>query len=431
MNKRKHDYKAVAEFAPQDSVIVSWPPDVESIRGENVETVMTKLVETLLPHVGVIVQCYYPTIEHAKQVLTAAGVDVSKIRFVKYESEDLNSEEIGDLYVETTYPRDYGAEVVMDDEGKRAVVDFDNAYYCTAGSNRYAREATAIQSFGRWHANLEGINDIIFTRLISEGGDREFNGNGLMMCIEETEVNKRNPNLRRTEVEKEFKRIFNVEKVIMLPQCSFDDEDHFSGVIPGPDGAWNAYRSSSANGHVDEMCRFVNEDTVLLAEVSDEEAAHSELDRINKTRFDAALEVLNNSTTVNGKSFNIIRIPVAAPQYFDIEEGDLLYDIWMDTKGQMDNGLPDGTPFPSGKMTVLPAMSYCNFLITNGAVIGQKFWREGVSEEVRVKDEQAKAVLQKCFPDREIVQINTIPLNLLGGGIHCGTRQIPRSTKLI
>lgn len=424
--KKENTYKAVAEFAPQESVLVSWPPDVESCRGENVETVMTEIVTALVGRVGVIIQCYYPEIEHAKEVLTKAGVPLDNIRFVKYESADLCPEEIGDLYVETTYPRDYGAEVVMDDAGNRAVIDFDNAYYTTAGCNHYTREATAIRSFGPWHAGLLGIDDTIFTRLISEGGDREFNGKGVMMTIEETEVDKRNPNLRRSEVEKEFKRIFNVEKVIWLPKSSFDDEDHFSGTIPGPDGKWDCYRASSANGHIDEMCRFVNEDTILLAEVSEEEAAHSELDRLNKERFDMAYEVVKNATTTDGKPFKIIRIPSPAPFYIDIDEGDLLHDIWMETKGEMGDGLPDGTPFPEGKMTVLPALSYCNFLITNGAVIGQKFYRQGLPEEVRIKDEQAKAALQQSFPDREIIQINTIPLNLLGGGIHCGSRQVPK-----
>lgn len=425
--KQFHRYRAVAEFEPQESVLVSWPPDVESVRGQNVERVMTEIVSALVPHVNVIVQCYYPTIEHARAVLEEAGVDMDSLRFVKYESDDLLPDEMDDLYVETTYPRDYGAEVVMDEQGNRAVIDFDNAYYCTAGANRYTREATAIQGFGRWHAGLAGIDDIIFTRLISEGGDREFNGRGLMMCVEDTEVNKRNPNLRAAEVEAEFKRLFNVEKVIMLPKPSFDDEDHFSGAIPGPSGAWDAFRSSSANGHIDEMCRFVSEDTVLLAHVTEEEAAQSELDRINKERLDAAHEVLKNATTVDGKPLNIVLMPVAHPFYFTIDEDDLLHSIWMETKGEMGGGLPDGTPFPTGEMTVLPAMSYCNFLITNGAVIAQKFWSEGVDESVRRKDEEALAILQRCFPDREVIQINTVPLNLLGGGIHCGTRQVPAS----
>lgn len=38
--KKKYSYYAVSEFAEQESVLVSWPPDVESIRGENVEEVM-------------------------------------------------------------------------------------------------------------------------------------------------------------------------------------------------------------------------------------------------------------------------------------------------------------------------------------------------------------------------------------------------------
>ena len=426
---RPHGYKAVAEFAPQESVLLSWPPDVESIRGENVENVTVEIVKALLPHVKVFVQCYYPSIEHAKSILEQAGIDTSQIEFVRYESDELDPEEIDDLYVETTYPRDYGAQIVMDDEGNRAVVDFNNAYYCTAGADCYTRDATAIRAFGRWQAHLNGIDNVIFTRLVSEGGDREFNGAGLMMCIEDTEVTKRNPNLRTSEVIKEFKRIFNVEKVIMLPKPTFDDEDHFSGVIPGPDGEWNAYRSSSANGHIDEMCRFASEDTVILAEVTEEEAAVSEMDRINKERLDAAYEVLSRETTVDGRPLKIVRMPVAKPVFFEIGEGDLLWDIWQETKADLGDKLLDGSPFPEERMMVLPAMSYCNFLITNGAVIAQKFWRKGLDEGIRKKDEQARRVLETCFPDREIIQINTIPLNLLGGGIHCGTHEVQASSR--
>ena len=425
MSSITHKYRGVAEFEPQQSVLVSWPPEPEAIRGQNVEEVTTEIVKALLPHVGVIVQCYYPTVEHAKAKLEEAGVDTSAIRFARYESDDLLPEDIGDLYVETTYPRDYGADVLKAEDGSRAVVDFDNAYYTTAGATRYTREATAIQGFGRWHAALEGIDDIVFTRLISEGGDRELNGAGLMMCIEETEVSKRNPNLTKGEVAKEFKRIYNVDKVIMLPKSTFEDEDHFSGTIPGPDGTGTAYRASSANGHIDEMCRFVSEDTVLLDEVTEEEAAKSEIDRLNKERLDAAYEVLKNETTADGRPLKIVRIPMAIPFYYEIDEGDYLHEVWQETALEMADGLPDGTPFPTGKMTVLPAMSYCNFLITNGLVVGQKFWKEGVDEAVRERDAEALEILKSCFPDREVVQINTIPLNLLGGGIHCGTRQIP------
>lgn len=433
MNNRHHNYKAVAEFVAQDSVIVGWPPEKESAKGFNVENITVEMIRALLPHVEVICQCYYVDFDHAKKVLTEAGVDITNIRFVKYVSEDLIEEEIGDLYVEANFPRDYGAEVVMDDEGNRALIDFDNAYYGTAGGTRYSREGTVMQSFGRWHGALEGIDEIIFTRLISEGGDREFNGNGVMMCIEETEVNKRNPNLRRSEVEKEFKRLFNVEKIIMLPKCTYDEDDHYCGAIPGPDGEYNAYRAGTANGHIDEMCRFVSEDTVLLQEVTEEEAAKSELDRLNKERLDLALEVLQNSTTVDGRPIKIKRIPAATPYYIEIKTGDCVYDhVWMEYEDEYPNGLPDGSPFPSGgSMLVVPAMSYSNFLITNGIILSQSFWIEGAPDEVREKDEEARRILQECFPDKEIVSIPTIPLNLLGGGIHCASRQIPTPFKKV
>lgn len=432
MNNRFHNYKAVAEFVPQDSVIVGWPPDVESAAGYNVEMVTVEMIRALLPRVGVICQCYYVDFDHAKKVLTENGIDVSKVRFVKYVSEDLIEEEIGDLYVEANFPRDYGAEVVMDEDGNRAHVDFDNAYYGTAGGDRYSREGTVMQSFGRWHSALEGIDEFIFSRLISEGGDREFNGNGVMMCTEETEVAKRNPNLRRSEVEKEFKRLFNVEKFIMLPKCTYDEDDHYSGAIPGPTGEYNAYRAGTANGHIDEMCRFASEDTILLGEVTEEEAANSELDRLNKERYDMAYEVLKTATTIDGRPFKIVRFPAATPYYIEIKNGDCVYDhVWMEYADDYPNGLPDGTPFPSGgSMLVVPAMSYANFLITNGAILTQKFYVEGIAPlDVKEKDAKMKEILQECFPDREIIEIETIPLNLLGGGLHCASRQVPTPFK--
>ena len=46
----------------------------------------------------------------------------------------------------------------------------------------------------------------------------------------------------------------------------------------------------------DEMCRFVTENKVLLAEVTDEEAAVSEADRESKRRLDVAFDILTFTT---------------------------------------------------------------------------------------------------------------------------------------
>ena len=57
----------------------------------------------------------------------------------------------------------------------------------------------------------------------------------------------------------------------------------------------------------------------------------------------------------------------------------------------------------------------------------QKYCREGISsEKVREKDAQAKAVLESsCFPGRRVIPIDAFALNVLGGGIHCLTRNVP------
>jgi len=70
-------------------------------------------------------------------------------------------------------------------------------------------------------------------------------------------------------------------------------------------------------------------------------------------------------------------------------------------------------------------LSYCNFLIANDVVLAQKYYEAGMPERIKQKDEEALRVLQVAFPSKRIVQINTLPLNLYGGGIHCHTRNIP------
>ena len=71
------------------------------------------------------------------------------------------------------------------------------------------------------------------------------------------------------------------------------------------------------------------------------------------------------------------------------------------------------------------AVSYGNFFITNGKVLLAQCWQDGMPESEKLKDAKALAILQKAFPDREIVQINPMSLNLSGGDMHCSTQQQP------
>jgi agmatine deiminase len=61
--------------------------------------------------------------------------------------------------------------------------------------------------------------------------------------------------------------------------------------------------------------------------------------------------------------------------------------------------------------------SYINFYIANGGIVMPSF---GIAS-----DERARTILESCFPDRKIVQVNSNGVATGGGGIHCITQQQP------
>jgi len=65
------------------------------------------------------------------------------------------------------------------------------------------------------------------------------------------------------------------------------------------------------------------------------------------------------------------------------------------------------------------ALGYVNFYVCNDAVIMPEF---GDTDA----DEEARQVLQDCYPNRAIEQINIDSIALGGGGIHCCTQQQPK-----
>jgi len=77
-------------------------------------------------------------------------------------------------------------------------------------------------------------------------------------------------------------------------------------------------------------------------------------------------------------------------------------------------------PWPGVKLDSdgarMPA-TYANFLIINGAVLVPTY-RDGA-------DAEALARLAPCFPDREIIGIDCLPLIWQHGSLHCVTMQLP------
>nr|BBH86604.1 peptidyl-arginine deiminase [Thermosporothrix sp. COM3] len=404
-------FRVPGEFEKQRAVMMIWAQH-ENITGMSHQPLHMEMVRAIGAHVPLII-VPGPGLHTAHDIqllLEECDIPLKNITFLSIESA-------------AVYPRDFGIEVMIDDRGNVIHVDCDFSMY--GYMPVWDRRCRVTERFDRRTAEYLGITESVMTRLISEGGDREFNGKGVLMTIEETEVRKRNPGWTKEEVEQELKRIFQLKKLIWLPKGLHEDESMMSGPIPGPDGQLNAYRAASANAHIDEFCRFVAPDTILLAEVTEEEARRSPLLALNKPILDQAFELLQHETDQDGKPFRIVRMPVPEPEYYMVKAGDDIYEGYQELK-RFYKVMQDGSEFPSGSsFPVVPAASYCNFLITNGLVVGQQYWEPGKSELIREKDKRAKEVLQALFPEREVVTLPVTALNLGGGGIHCNTRHIP------
>ncbi len=129
------------------------------------------------------------------------------------------------------------------------------------------------------------------------------------------------------------------------------------------------------DSHIDTLARFVNENTIVyVAPPEDREDPH--YDGLKKMEEEF----------VSLKDFNIIPLPFA-PAIFE-----------------EDSRLPS---------------TYANFLIINEAVLLPIYGD-------RVKDEKAIVIIREVFPDRDVIPINSIPLIMQHGSIHCITMQLPQ-----
>lgn len=411
-------FRAPAEFEPQSAVLLPWTPlDFPLARmresGAGVKALTAQIAALLTRRVQVHLNCTDPAlVDEARAALTSAGADLDRVTIVTFPDE------IG------LYPRDNGADILIGPDGSRRWVDLRwSGYGLHEVGHPFTVEGAALA--GR-HAGLLGVANKVETWLVSEGGDREVDGAGLLMAIAATELD-RNPGRTLAEIETELRRLYQVSTVIWLPEGTYDDDCAQSGPLTTIDGV-PVLRSGSARGHLDEVARFVAVGTVLLAEVTDEEAHHSDIHARNKERIDAAYAALLAATDAEGHPLTIVRIPMPETMVFEVTSDDPLrheWEAWLATTDAPGRTLLDGTPVPDGDLLMAPAASYCNFLITNGLVIGQRYWEPGLPDVISAKDDAAAAVLRDLFPDREVVMVPSLPLNFYGGGVHCHTRNVP------
>jgi agmatine deiminase len=131
------------------------------------------------------------------------------------------------------------------------------------------------------------------------------------------------------------------------------------------------------HGHIDDVARFYAPGKVLLAFPDDPQDPFHLISVENE-------KILKSSRTADGKEMKVTRLPMPRDMYFGDER--------------------------------LPA-SYANFYIANRTVLVPTF--------NDVNDVTALSIIQKSFPDREVIGIAAADLVLGFGTIHCLTQQEP------
>lgn len=139
--------------------------------------------------------------------------------------------------------------------------------------------------------------------------------------------------------------MWNLDKIIWIPQPLLEDDDIRKGPIDELADGTLVWPGSFA-AHADEYCRFVGEDTVLLAEVTDEEAAESPVSAENKRRIDAAYEILKNETLPDGRPLKIVRMPFPEHLIFRGSQDNPTVMGWKQFFDENGGVAFDGTPWP-------------------------------------------------------------------------------------
>ena len=193
--------------------------------------------------------------------------------------------------------------------------------------------------------------------IVMEGGSVDFNGQGTLITTKACLLNpNRNPDLSQRQIEQYLHDYYCVSQILWLGDG-----------IEGDD----------TDGHVDDITRFINADTVVTAVETNKNDA-------NYLPLRENLETLKSMRLLNGKQLNIVELPMPDPVIYN---------------GQR-----------------LPA-SYANFYITNKTVIVPTF---------RCKqDDRAMQILTTCFSDRTIVGIDSTDIVWGFGSFHCLSQQEP------
>jgi agmatine deiminase len=309
---RQLGFRMPAEWEPHEATWLAWPHNREDWPGKfaPVPWVYTEIVRLLsaVERVNLVVKGRKMK-RRAADALDKAGVDLSRVTFVKAATDRV-------------WTRDTGPTFIVNDQAETpsdrlALIHWK--FNGWAKYDNYRRDERLPQivadhlDLKRWEptAEIDGAP----ARIVLEGGAIDVNGKGTLLTTTEcllSDIQARNPGLGREGIERAFGAYLGISHVIWLGSGIEGDDTH---------------------GHIDDLARFVDPTTVVT--VVERNASDPNFERLQEN-----LKRLGEARDQDGAPLRVFTLPMPRPVVFE---------------GQR-----------------LPA-SYANFYITNGLVIVPTF----------------------------------------------------------
>jgi agmatine deiminase len=341
-----------AEWEQHDATWISWPANVTDWPGKfaPIPWVFGEIARKVTEGETLRIIVNGPAHEaRARSILKHAGVGLTRVEFFRWPTNRGWTRDMGPLFVRSAI------------SGRISVVRFRFSAWAKYPDWKKddavpARAARALKK--EIVSVVHNLREVVL-----EGGSIDVNGRGSLLTTEECLLHPttqiRNPGFTKTDYQDLFHSYLGCTNAIWLKDGIAGDDTH---------------------GHVDDLCRFVNERTVVMVQETNPADANHRMCMEN-------FERLKGARLEDGTALDVIPLPMPSPLYFDNQR--------------------------------VPA-SYANFYIANAQVIVPTFNDPN--------DRRALGILSELFTDRPVVGIHAVDLVWGLGTLHCLTQQQPAGT---